>query len=169
MKSITRISRRAAILGAIAGVGLLATTAFAMQGHEGCPPEKGERSTMQQRGDGFAERRAARMAELKARLKITPAQEAAWMAFADFEKPMMDKTAREDMRATMQGLTTPERLERMQAMAEQRQALMKQRVATVKSLYAQLDPEQQKAFDDSMSRMMDHERGEHGHGERGGH
>ena len=108
--------------------------------------------------DQRAERRGARMAEmiqrhadmqaqLKKDLKITAEQETAWKQFTDAtapkppaEPPMM---ARQDWAQ----LTTPERLEKMQAMRADRQKVMDQHVAAVKAFYAVLSPEQQKVFD----------------------
>lgn len=51
------------------------------------------------------------------------------------------------MRDEFASLAIPERLDRMQAMAEKRQARMAERASAVKTFYAQLSPEQQKVFD----------------------
>ena len=56
----------------------------------------------------------------------------------------MDRKA---MRAEFDKLSTPERLDRMQAMADKRHARMAERAEAIKALYAQLTPEQQKVFD----------------------
>jgi Spy/CpxP family protein refolding chaperone len=94
---------------------------------------------------------AKRSAELKAKLKITAAQEADWSAFTNAmkppvrgEKPKMDK-------AELAKLPTPERLDKMKAlraeMVSERNTRMEQRDAAVKTFYATLTPEQKKVFD----------------------
>ena len=93
-----------------------------------------------------------RHAALKAELKITPAQEAAWTSFTDAHKPpagMMDK--QRPAMADVAKLTTPERIDKMkelrtQHMAEMTAAMDKRAEAT-KAFYAALTPEQQKTFD----------------------
>lgn len=94
----------------------------------------------------MAERHAKRMAELKERLKISPAQEDAWNQFASAMQPPAPPAQRPD-RAEFERLTTPERLDRMQAMQAEHQTRMAARNQAIKNFYAQLTPEQQKAFD----------------------
>ena len=96
-----------------------------------------------------------RLAEFKVKLKITPAQEAAWTSFSTALKP----TPRPDMAATkaeMDKLPTPERLDRMRALRTQHMAEMNsrmdQRAEATKSFYAVLSPEQKKLFDDEFTR-----------------
>lgn len=93
-----------------------------------------------------------RHAALKTQLKLTAAQEPAWTAFTEAHKPMagqMDKQWPDP--AEMAKLTTPERIEKMQALraAHQRDmtVTMEKRTEAVKTFYAALTPEQQKAFD----------------------
>jgi hypothetical protein len=88
---------------------------------------------------------AQRLARLHDALKLSPAQEPAWNVFADKSKPQ-PMAARPDFEA-MSKLPTPERLDRMQALAKERQERMASRTAAVKEFYAQLNPEQQKLFD----------------------
>lgn len=120
-----------------------------------------------------AERHAARMAQLKTELKITAAQEPAWNAFVarTAHTPRQPATAED-----WSQLTTPQRLDKMQALHAQRSAEMTQRVEATKSFYAALTPEQQKAFDAQRGLQRAGMKGEHrmgghgGHGgERGGH
>jgi Spy/CpxP family protein refolding chaperone len=89
------------------------------------------------------------MAGLKEKLKLAPEQEAAWNAFAGASQPHPRPMGadREAMRAEFAKLTTPQRLDRMQAMAEMRHARMAERVTATKAFYAQLSPEQQRVFD----------------------
>lgn len=165
MKQLTRKSKRLALAGAIAGIGLLATTAFAMAGPDadgGCRHGEGKHAMQHKAGGDFAERRAERLDALKTQLKLAPKQEAAWTAFVDAGKPAMTpeqrQARRESMRESMKGLTTPERMEKMQAMAGERQAQMRKRTQAVKVFYAQLDPQQRQTFDDAMAKMLQHDR-----------
>jgi hypothetical protein len=47
----------------------------------------------------------------------------------------------------MRNLSTPQRLDRMQARSAERQARLAQRAEAIKRFYAQLTPAQQRAFD----------------------
>lgn len=113
-----------------------------------------------QRQQRMAEHHAKRQAELKAQLKLTPAQEGAWNQYTAAMQPPA-KGPRMD-RAEFDKLTTPQRIDRMQQRSAERQAQMKQRGDAVKAFYAQLTPEQQKVYEE---RAM---RGGRGEGQRGG-
>jgi periplasmic protein CpxP/Spy len=89
-----------------------------------------------------------RQADLKIKLKITSAQEGAWTAFTTAMKPPADMAQNHDaMRAEMQKLTTPERIDKMKAMRATRDAEMDKRSAAVKTFYAALTSEQKAVFD----------------------
>lgn len=96
---------------------------------------------------------AKRQAELKANLKLTPAQEGAWSQYVAAMQPPTDMARRLDpeqrrkMHEEMEKLSTPERIERMNAMKAQRDAEMARRTEAVKTFYATLNPEQQKVYD----------------------
>jgi len=123
------------------------------------PMSGGHAAMMAGPGDGMHEgmrymdpaRMQARMdrhaAALKALLKLTPAQEAAWTTFVAAHKPSADMMAMRSDRAALEKLTTPERLERMKAMRAQHMAAMDQRDEATRVFYATLTPEQQKVFD----------------------
>ena len=115
-----------------------------------------------------AERHARNMADLKTRLQITPAQEGAWTTFAAGMQPSARLVVdRVKFRAEMEKLTTPERIDKMQALKTQRDAEMTQRGNAVKALYAVLTPAQQKVFDleaQNHGRMGRHFGGRHGMG-----
>lgn len=113
------------------------------------------------RAQRWAERRAQRQEQLKAALKLSPAQEGAWTAYTAAMQPPAQRPARMD-RAEMAQLTTPQRIERMQAMQAERQQFMNQRLDAVKAFYAQLTPEQQKVYDQQSLRRGDG----YGHGPR---
>ncbi|WP_028604150.1 Spy/CpxP family protein refolding chaperone [Ottowia thiooxydans] len=138
-------------------------------GESSARPGQGERRARmdpEKHGKRMAEHHAKRMGELKAKLKLTPAQETAWTSYsAAMQPPARDARQRED-RAAFKKLTTPERIDRMQAKQTERQAAMRQRGDAVKTFYAQLTPEQQKTFD---SESLRHDRrgphgGRHHHG-----
>ncbi len=103
-----------------------------------------------------------RMADLKKDLQLTPAQEAAWTQFATAMRPPASMPQRPD-REAMARLTTPERIDQMQAMHRQRQAEMDRRAEATKAFYASLTPDQKKKFDAQTARHMG------GHGHRGHH
>jgi protein CpxP len=99
------------------------------------------------------ERVAKRQAEFKAKLQITPAQEAAWSAFAATMQPMawQGQGRQGPGPQDMSQMTAPQRLDAMRAMRTQRMTEMNtrmdQRDSAVKALYAVLTPEQRKVFD----------------------
>ena len=89
-----------------------------------------------------------RHAKLKAKLKITADQEGAWSSFTNAMKPAPDAMKRGmEMRAEMDKLTTPERIDKMRAMRAERDAAMDKRADAVKSFYAVLTPYQKGVFD----------------------
>ena len=122
--------------------------------HAGTGHRTPERAAMQQRLDRH-------MADLKQSLQLTPAQEPAWNQFTSAMRPAATPPARPD-RAAMAGMTTPQRLEQMQAMRQQHQAEMDKRTAAVRSFYATLTPEQQKRFDAQTARAMGGHEGRRG-------
>ncbi|MDO5289536.1 MAG: Spy/CpxP family protein refolding chaperone [Pseudomonadota bacterium] len=150
-----------------------AARASAERGERGDRGPRGEHARkdpaeMQKR---MAERHAKRMADLKAQLKITPAQEGAWNNFAAAMQPKAP--AQRPDRAEFDKLTTPQRIDRMQALHAERGAEMKARGDATKAFYAQLTPEQQKTFDERALRGGKHgdgdRRGGGKHGRHGGH
>ncbi|MDB5850737.1 MAG: hypothetical protein JWP29_4489 [Rhodoferax sp.] len=102
---------------------------------------------------------AKRAAELKAKLKLTPAQEPAWTTFTTSMQPPAPHARME--RGDMAKLTTPERIDKMRAMRVQRDAEMDKRADAAKTFYAVLTPEQQKVFD--ANAMMRRPGGPEGH------
>lgn len=94
---------------------------------------------------GHAQRHAKHLAELKAQLKLTAAQEPAWTTFTTAMQPG-ERPARLD-RQDMDKLTTPERIDRMRALRAQHAAEADRRGEATKAFYAALTPEQQKTFD----------------------
>ncbi len=89
---------------------------------------------------------AERQAAFKAELKLTPEQEPAWNAFIARTQPQA-APVRQAPREDWSKLTTPQRLDRMQALKAERDAVMARRVEAIKSFYATLNADQQKVFD----------------------
>ena len=107
---------------------------------------------------------AKHQAELKAKLKLTPAQEGAWTSYtAAMQPPAHGASPTPEQRAEFDKLTTPQRIDKMKEMRAQRMAemnaAMDKRGEATKAFYAVLSPEQQKTFD------AEHKK----HGPRGGH
>ena len=107
------------------------------------------------------ERMAQRQAQLKQKLQITPAQEAAWTAYVAAMNPPANMPRLD--RAEFAKLTTPERIDRMRAMRTAHQAEMDKRGDATKTFYSALTAEQKKVFDAESSRMRrgGHRRGHH--------
>ncbi len=105
---------------------------------------------------------------LKMQLKITPAQESAWSAYTAAMKPPAGMMAHRPDPAEMQKLSTPERIDKMQALRTQRMtqmnATMTQRGEATKAIYAVLTPEQRKLFDDGAMQRGERHGGKHGMG-----
>ncbi len=108
-----------------------------------------------------AARRAERLSHLHQQLVLLPGQEAAWTTFERAMQPAQRGDTRLD-REGWKALATPERIDRMRVMRAQRIAAMDIRGDAIKSFYAQLQPAQQKTFDQQASMSMVH-------GHRGGH
>lgn len=155
-----------AVLAALVATSTLAVLA---QPADGPPPQGGpgmqqsdseHRAHRQERMKAHMARRAA---ELKADLKLTPEQEGSWNAYLATMKPSAP-TAR-PKREDLAKLSTPERLDRLRDMRQQREAEFDKRDAATRSFYAGLNPEQQKTFDARTARPM-HEEGRRHHGPR---
>ncbi|MEJ8821954.1 Spy/CpxP family protein refolding chaperone [Variovorax humicola] len=152
----------------LVSAGLLATAAFAASAQAptaptapGAPaaPAAEHRMDREQRDGKFFERMQARHAEhlaaLKAKLKLSAAQESAWSTYTAATAPPARPPQRRD-RAEFEKLTTPERIDRMQARQAERQAMFAKRADATKTFYAALNPEQQKTFDAETVAMMRH-------------
>lgn len=139
---------------------LLATSAVALLGalpafaHEPGPaggpdgdrPAHHERHDRQERREHMAQRMAEHQQQLKEALKLTPAQESAWSRYVDAFKRPEQPPQRPDREAFAR-MTTPERLDFMQARQAERDAHMGRIVDATRALYGSLTPAQQKVFD----------------------
>lgn len=140
---------RTVLVGLIAGSGILAASAYAVPADGAGAPPRCESRLMQSGETGWGDRQAAHLAGLKEKLKLTVQQEAAWNTFAGAAQPGSPRQdmGRKAMRDAYEKLSTPERLDRMLAMAEKRHARLAERAETIKAFYQHLTPEQQKVFD----------------------
>jgi len=165
-------------LTSIAFAAALSLTAGASLAQPAPPPGAGPQHPymMGQRQDPaqMAERHAQ---HLRAILQLRPDQEPALKALiASMQPPAGAMGQMRGQREAMAKLTTPERLDRMQAMMAEHQTRFAEHVEAIKRFYAQLTPAQQKAFD-AMPMMMgpgmmgghgDKAMHGHGHGAKGG-
>ena len=165
------------IAGLLASAGFAANAQPMGQGAAGMPM-MGASGTMQQggkmgmRGKMDSAKMEAmmtkRLADLKAKLKVTPEQEGAWTTFTAVMKLPAAMDHKRPDRAEMDKLTTPERIDKMHALRTERMAtmnaLMDKREEATKTFYTALNGDQKKVFDAEHARMG----AQHG-GHRGGH
>ncbi len=135
----------AALVAGVTGVTAVAQTQATMTGADGKHGHHFDRAKM-------GERVSQRLADLKQKLQVTPAQEPAWTSFANAMQPPAQR-ARAD-REALARMTTPDRIDHMRALREQRNAEMDRRADATKAFYAQLSAEQKKTFDDETARMF---------------
>jgi hypothetical protein len=104
--------------------------------------------------------------ELKLKLQLSAEQEPAWTAFAS-AMTAQPPYSRPDM-AQLALLPTPERIERMKALREQRQAQinarMDQRAQAARSFYDLLQAQQKKVFDEETGKHLAQRGRHHRHG-----
>ncbi len=140
------------LAGLMAGFGFSALAQPTSTGGMGGPGGPAGHHRMHDKGPmdpaRMEEHMAKRQAVLKVRLKVTADQEGAWTTFTSAMKPSPDMLKRRaDLRAEMDKLTTPERMDKMKALRGERDAQMDKHAAAVKTFYAVLTPEQKKVFD----------------------
>ena len=154
---------RRASLNTFVLAGLLATAGTcAIAQANPAPPGAGPNATVRQEGSAghHMERHdpakmqagmAKRQADMKAKLKITPAQEGAWTSYTAAMQPPAHARPTPDQRAEFDKLPTPERIDKMKALRAQHMTemntTMDKRGDATKALYAALSQEQQKLFD----------------------
>jgi len=97
---------------------------------------------------------------MKAALKITSSQEAAWNTYVSAMKPQPRTSPPMDRKA-FASMTTPQRIDAIQAMRSQHQADADRRDQAIKTFYAALAPEQQKTFDTRTLKMFGRPHGGH--------
>jgi hypothetical protein len=98
-------------------------------------------------------------AALKAKLKLTAAQEADWATYIAAMKPPANMMTRQAQHAELAKLPTPERIDKMKTLHSQRMtemtAAMDKRGEASKTFYATLTSDQRKAFDSAMMSRHD--------------
>ena len=124
-------------------------------------------ATPAERRAKMQQRRAERHEALKTQLNITAEQEPAWNAFIAHTAPTT-RANRHTERQDWAKLTTPERLDKMQAHQAERAAAMTRRIDATRSLYSALTPDQQKLFD-TQARAHIQRTGTQGEHSRGHH
>lgn len=144
--------------GLIAGAALslaAVTATFAQAPAPGAPPAHHAGMTMH-----HEQHDPAKMADkLRKTLQLTPAQEPALQAFIAAMQPTGEmREHMKDAHGDWKNLTTPQRLDQMQAMMAEHQQMFAQHADAIKRFYAALTPAQQKAFDAMHQGMM----GDHG-------
>ena len=144
MKSIRTTLIATALMAGLTGLALAQNTTV--------PTDSPRVGRMEKMREHKAERHTQHLTELKSKLNLQAAQEPAWNTFTQsMQHPA--RMARPE-RASLEKMTTPERLDMMQAMKTQRDAHMQQRAEATKTFYAGLSTEQKQVFDQETARMM---------------
>ena len=132
-------------------------------------PHSGEHGAHAQRTQMMERMKAGHdrhLQELKLKLQLSAEQEPAWTAFAS-AMTAQPPHSRPDM-AQLALLPTPERIERMKALREQRQAQsnarMDQRAQAARSFYDLLQAPQKKVFDEETGKHLAQRGRHHRHG-----
>ena len=165
MKALRTSLITAGLLAALGGTAMAQMGPGGMPGHDAREGHHGPRTEKMREHmrEQMAERHAQHLSALKAKLQLGASQEAAWKTFADAMQPPAAPPARMD-RVAMDKLSTPERIDQMQALHAQRDAEMKKRGDATKAFYAGLSPEQKKTFDSETTRFMVGAGGQRMHG-----
>ncbi|MGV0958972.1 MAG: Spy/CpxP family protein refolding chaperone [Limnohabitans sp.] len=155
MKSLRSSLITAGLLLGLSGLAFAQTTPA---------PDAPRAERMEKMREHMGQRHAQHLAELKSKLKLQAAQEPAWAVFEQAMQMPKDAMKRPD-RAAFEKMTTPERLDQMQAHKTQMDAQMQKHIDATKSFYATLTAEQKKVFDAETARGM-HGLGGEGHHHR---
>ena len=162
MKSIRTTLIATALMAGLTGLALAQNTTAPADNARAGRMEK----MREHKKEHKAERHTQHLAELKTKLNLQAAQEPAWNTFTQsMQQP--DHMTRSE-RASLEKMTTPERLDMMQAMKAQRDAHMQRRAEATKTFYASLSTEQKQVFDQETVRMMNGS-GMHATKHQGGH
>ena len=146
MKPMSRSLMAASLLVSLSGL-CLAQTAPENKGHA---PRTDRIEKVHAK---MGERHAKHLAELKGKLKLEASQDAAWAAFEQSMQTASPPVTHPD-RAALEKMTTPERLDQMEAHKAQRDAQMKKHADATKTFYAALNSTQKKVFDTETARAM---------------
>lgn len=108
---------------------------------------------MEKMRDHMGQRHTQHLTELKSKLKLQATQEPAWATFEQSMQMPKDSMGRLD-RAALEKMSTPERLDQMQAHRAQMNTQMEKHAEATKSFYATLTAEQKKVFDAETARGL---------------
>jgi Spy/CpxP family protein refolding chaperone len=125
----------------------LSTLSFAQMG----PTAGGEH--MAKMHEHMSQRHAQHLTDLKTQLKLQNEQEAAWATFTQAVQIPAQAPARPD-RAAFDKMSTPERLDEMQAHRAKMDVQMQKHAEATKLFYGVLNTEQKKVFDSESLRFM---------------
>lgn len=130
--------------------------------HRSQHAQTGAHSGMHERmRERMSDRHAKAMEKLKSSLQLQADQTTAWDSFTQAMQPPSQARGRPD-RASLEKLTTPERMERMQTFRAQRDTEMQKRQQATRTFYASLNAEQKKVFDQQTLAWMQGRMGAHG-------
>lgn len=158
MKSIRTTLIATALMAGLTGLALAQNTT--------APTDTPRVGRMEKMREHKAERHTQHLTDLKSKLNLQAAQETAWNTFTQSMQHPASMARPE--RATFEQMTTPERLDQMQAMKAQRDAHMQQRAEATKAFYATLSADQKQVFDQETARLMKGS-GMHAMKHQGGH
>lgn len=107
---------------------------------------------------------AEKLVAQKNRLSITPEQEASWENYTAATLQLMEKKLGNDF-AALENMTTPERIDKLDELREERLVLVEQRNTATKTLYSQLKADQKLIFDQEFNFGFGHikSKGKHGY------
>jgi periplasmic protein CpxP/Spy len=116
-------------------------------------PSHGHRAErMEKMHAKMGERHAQHLSDLKGKLKLEAGQEASWTIFEQSMQAPTKPMPRPDPMG-MEKMTTPERIEKMQARQALRDAEMKKHADATIAFYATLNTNQKKIFDSETARF----------------
>ncbi len=160
MKALHTSLITAGLLAALTTSAMAQSGMGAMGNMAGSEHRQGQHPRMEKMREHMAARHTQHLAELKDKLQLQAGQEAAWKAFADaMQAPT--HTGANHHKVSVQTSNTPERVDQMLALQEQRTADLKKRGEATKALYASLDADQKKTLDSMSGRWMDGQRQSH--------
>jgi hypothetical protein len=161
MKSLQQL----AAAGLLAGLG---AAAFAQAQPQAMPMQPGQPPMMMEHDrmnpQMMQERMNRRFAALKQQLQVTPAQDAAFNQWQQAMRPTGQRPQRPNF-VEFARMTTPQRIDRLRELRAQRNAEQDRRADATKAFYAQLNPQQQKTFDEQSFGFMGRGGRRHGGGE----
>ena len=137
------VHRATASLATMAAV---VSVAYAVQAQDQAPTP-GSPPSAEQRAARMHDRQEAHAKALHAILNLRPDQEAAFQAFQAAMTPQPGQHHEHKDRGAVEAMTTPQRLDRMADRMAKHQADFQRRAEAIKTFYAALGPEQQRAFD----------------------